>query len=346
MGFSEMTSDIELLLERHVNYPSLSDSEAARALAEAYQLSYDSVRGRLSRADTVDNRLKVAKSLANSLGDSPSVVRQQEIIKASLKKLATLSPTRIAFVSDVHLPYARWDAIELTAKILEDFDPHETTAQNDFLDNTGYGRWEDDRSIQEKAWSGDLERLRQLEKQVYSMWKGTLIGVMGNHDRWFFTHIRKQSPQSAEKIIADYMEWLYTKCGVLQFSNGLKENHIERGDVVLWHGQFVSKNQLSNARNTIAQFMRNGSAKTVIVGHTHRPIIVDGEAVGYDGVQYVNSPCLCHLDPPYMKRDPKGWGLGIVLIDNGLPHIVQYKEKQGNLVATTLGKEYRVKLWT
>lgn len=339
-----MPSDQSLYLERHVQYGNMSDSEAANALAQNYGLSPDSVRGRLSRANNSENNLLVAKALASTLGDSPSVQRQQQIIEKSVRELEASNPTRIAFVSDVHLPYPRWDALDLTAQILDDFNPEETTAQNDFLDNTGYGRWDDDRSPQDKAWTGDLERLRRLEKQVYRMWKGRLIGIMGNHDRWFFTHIRKQSPQSAEKIIADYMDWLYEDCGVLQFSNGQKENALVRGNVVLWHGQFASKNPLSNARNSLAQFMSEGMAHAVVVGHTHRPFDVDGSVVGYDGVKFVNSPCLCSLEPPYMKRDPKGWGLGITLIENNVPTLVRYQQHGNELKAYVLGKEYKTKV--
>ena len=125
-----MPSDQSLYLERHVQYGNMSDSEAANALAQNYGLSPDSVRGRLSRANNSENNLLVAKALASTLGDSPSVQRQQQIIEKSVRELEASNPTRIAFVSDVHLPYPRWDALDLTAQILDDFNPEETTAQS------------------------------------------------------------------------------------------------------------------------------------------------------------------------------------------------------------------------
>lgn len=53
-------TDDDLYIVRHTQYQHIkSDARAAETLAAQYGLKVDSVRGRLSRADTITNRLTV-----------------------------------------------------------------------------------------------------------------------------------------------------------------------------------------------------------------------------------------------------------------------------------------------
>ena len=178
-----------------------------------------------------------------------------------------------------------------------------------------------------------------------------LLGVMGNHDAWFFTKYREMMSGTSESSLADYMEWMLDEFGILQFSAG-RENYIELSPaLVWWHGQFVSKNSSANAKNTLAQFTKDGISRSVVVGHTHRPALVNGVEVGYPGVTFVNSPCLSRVENvPYIKRDPQGWGLGITLcyfVPGTRLHrleLVVYREEGTNLVAYTNGRVYKTKI--
>lgn len=353
-----MPTDKELYIEWKTQYPELSGADAARYLSEQYGLSWDSLRGRLSRANTPSNNAAVTRELANlTKHHTPSVDRQQAIISDSHNKWQrwnTGGIKRGVFLSDIHLPYTRWDAYELAIKIMEDIKPDIVTNLNDCLDNTGYGRWEDDRPLADKIWDSDVVRVHQLHLQhtqtINSLLNtnGIQVGVAGNHDNWWYAYKRRTDERGAEKAIADYMQGLHDN-NVLLFERGYRENSIELGDgLVLWHGQFASKSSHANAKKSIEQFMIKGQARSIIVGHTHRPSIVSGSEIGYNGVTFVNNGCLTD-HAPYMKRNPVGWGFGITYFEydpNGFYHRIipiNFMERNNILTAFFEGREYSVK---
>src|SRR5574337_975266 len=231
----------ELYLLRHTRYGNVKeDARAAEIIAAAYGLSPDSVRGRLSKANTRENRMAVARELALTQStNSPSIERQMKVIedsnfyfyKAQDAYLAAGQEVAGVFLSDVHLPYTRWDALELALQIIEYVQPVYVTGLNDMTDNNGYGSWDDVRSSRQRLWTDDLDYLRRTEFNVYRAIKmampraGNILGVMGNHDLWFFTHLQNHTPQAASMYIADYMEWLYHEAGVMVFSQ-TRENAV------------------------------------------------------------------------------------------------------------------------
>jgi predicted phosphodiesterase len=361
-----MNSDEQLYIQRHTVYAHiLSDAKAAEAIAFENQFSADSVRGRLSKGNTAQANFALAKQASLDLPKEPiGTKRQEHVIELSEGKFygqKVMHEVRgeeiaVATLADPHLPYTRWDAVELAMMILQDIKKLAyVTVGHDLIDNDGYGRWEDNRPAAGKMWSSDVSNIRKAEAAWYRMITGTvpqaqMLEVMGNHDVWYFNHLRTNEPQSSEKILADYMEWKQEQ-GVLQFSSG-KERSIELSpNLILWHGQFVSKLSTTNAKNTIEQFMRGGIAKSVIVGHTHRPAVIAGHNIGYAGVNFYNAPCLSRLESiPYMKRDPNGWELGLN-VNFFVPNTreergynIIFKERGSYLIANFNDREYSVKL--
>jgi len=353
-----MPSDAALMAERRTTYQTLSDVEAARTLAEKYSLSFDSVRGRLSRT----GGLAVIKELSTQVREiDPSAARQQGVIaraKAYWDEYS-LKPgisRKAAFLSDIHFPYARWDALELVLKILQDFQPDVVSVDNDLSDNDGYStHWVDNRPTRERLWSADVGNARAVEQSWYQELEAyKKVSVPGNHDNWWFQYQRDFNSQSGELAIAEYMEWRGRQ-GVRQFSRllpGQAEPALRLSDnLVWWHGQFVNKNPVLRGKKTIEQFMYDGQASTVVTGHTHRPAWVTGAQMGYHGVNFYNSPCLSRIDAvPYVKRDPREWGLGMVLheyrqgtrYERG--HLLIFEEYNGKLLVQFAGQEYSVKV--
>ena len=357
-----MPSDQDLFIKRHTMLKTLSDAQAANALAMEHNLSNDSLRGRLSRANTPKNWAAVARHKANNTDRvSPSITRQIKVLDDSAEVYqdirANLGSEAVGvFLSDVHAPYTRWDAWELTLRLLDKIQPDFISGQNDFLDNKGFGRWEDDRPHGGKAWSMDQAYMRDMEASMYRSIQEVapqshILAVAGNHDNWYHRHLRKGAPQAAEALIADYMEFLWD-LSVLQFSRGFTENYIELSPgLIWWHGQFTSKLPTTNARNTLTQFMKKGQARSVIVGHTHRPATIEGHSVGLPGVTFINAPCLSRLENvPYMKRDPSGWALGIVVShfqpETTVSHhdLLEFKEEGNCLICYYEGRRYAVRL--
>lgn len=361
-----MPSDTELFLERHTLLANMpSHARAAETLADRHGLSVDSVRSRLSRAEKDPaNLIKLARIQAvETESVPPSVERQENIVRLSNERFRfekyntqVTNRAKAVFVSDLHAPYTRWDGVEIAAAIISDTQPAFVSAMNDLNDYRGY-KWADTRPTRGKLWSGDVAYTRRLEKTIYGIWNsamngsGSLVAVGANHDNWYLNdYLRAKTPEVAEERYADYMEWLYTECGVLQLTVG-DEAEIELSDgLVWWHGQFTST-PVNNARNTLKQFMKDGRARSVVVGHTHRPIHIPGFAVGYDGVNFYNNGCLCGLEKvPYMKRQPQGWGLAVTVCEydpNGRwehCEVVNMVEENNRLVARYGGKTYSVAL--
>lgn len=356
-----MNENEQLYIERHTRYAHLTvDAQAAATMAYDKQFSYDSMRGRISLGNTPRANLELAKQASMLTPDElVSIERQQVVIATSQKTFDNRveeGEQAVLTLADPHLPYTRWDAVELAMMIQNHIQARYVTVGHDLIDNNGYGRWPDLRSPSQKVWSSDVQNIRTAEQAWYRMLKGSspsdvmLLELLGNHDVWLYSHMRQNEPQSAEKTIADYIEWKFNQ-GVLVFSNG-RENFIEMSpNLVLWHGQAASKSAQTNAKNTIEQFMQNGIARTVVVGHTHRSAAVSGENVGYPGVNFYNAPCMSRLtDIPYMKKNPIGWGLGVNVVyfvpgtryERG--YNILFYERGGYLQADFNGIHYQTKL--
>lgn len=355
-------NDYQLLKLRNTQYASIvGDSEAARSLANEYGLSYDSVRGRLSRANTPQNHAKLMKDLAeNTPSIAPSVIRQIDITLEGHRRWKELKDNiagnqTAVFLSDLHLPYTRWDAYELAMTIIGDLHPTVVSGANDLRDNTGLGRWGDNRPVRGQVMSSDDANIRRNELIHYRELNrkcGVVVNLLGNHDIWFYNNLRTNSPQTAELQIADYMSAIANE-GVIQFSRGYEENYLELGHgLVWWHGQFTNKSNLALAKNNLEHFahvFNDGRMRSVVAGHTHRPMVVEGTAVGYPSVKFVNSGALTDY-APYMKRNPHAWGLGITVCQfyfTSWEHeidLLVFQEKGNKLVCRYNGTSYEVEL--
>lgn len=354
-----MATDHELYVRWKTEYPELTQAQAAEFLASEYLFSPDSVRGRLQRGDTPSSRMEVARYLATNLPtEDKSYLRQQEVIERSLDKFnaTRLSWSTGLFLSDLHAPYCRWDAVELLYTITEALKPDVWTGQNDLLDNAGYSRWDENRTIRGRQWASDGKRNTDWEINHYQTMRklsgGVGVQVLGNHDKWRYRHKREVDPQDAEMQIADYMERLEQDGGLLQFSNGIQENAVHVApNLVWWHGQYAHKSALTNARSTIKKFIVGGVASSVMVGHTHRAAHISGHNFDIPGVNFYNSGCLCRLDDiPYMASKPDGWELGIYYchFDQRSRYerceYLGFYEDGNNLVAYVEGKKFSVRL--
>jgi calcineurin-like phosphoesterase family protein len=351
-----MPTDKQLYNEWQAKFANHSITQAADLLASRYNLSPDSVRGRLSR--TMGSYTTDLKHLATKTNEvDPSIERQDTVLdhSAGIWNYARPYMNTAVWASDIHLPYARWDAIELLFRIMSNIPKIDLfTVGNDLLDNSAFGRWDDKRPAGGQRWSSDLSYMRNLEesfyRQVREATNAGLLQVQGNHDNWWFAHLRENAPHVAESVIADYMERLDEQ-GVIQFSKGYTEPEVWLNeDLVFWHGQFASNKATANAANSMKQFTKNGKTPSVVVGHTHRPSTVEGYQIGYNGRTFINAPCLSRIENvPYIKRNPQGWGLGFVVAeyDNTGWHKltrIDFVERGKNLVAEYKGRDYSVTL--
>ena len=146
------------------------------------------------------------------------------------------------------------------------------------------------------------------------------------------------------------MEWLYN-LGVLQFSQGDMTNYVRLSPSLVWvHGFVASKLPTTNARNTLTKFVEDGIASNVVFGHTHRPSVVEGSAIGLNGVYAVNAPCMRKAtDVNWMTLGfAEKWRLGFVICYFNPENrqfryeMVLFEEQNEGLSAYCNGKEYSV----
>lgn len=323
-----MVKDFELYREWKVNYPTLNASEVAKVLSGIHDFSWDSIRGRLSRVDTIENRVEIAKILSEPTWNSDSVRRQEEIINKS-KVMWELKrgiwekydrPIVGYFISDMHRgAKVRNDYWRMTLELLDKEEHVDViSAFNDWLDNKGWGRWDDTRSSVDKVWSGDVQNSFKLEDFDYEtlvdITGATLVGILGNHDAWIYKFWRSNSPQSAEQHVADRMEQHYDN-GVLMFNRMTYQNSLEMSPGLVWeHGTSAAKRISSRARGSLPLHMREGVAKSVVVGHSHRPGMMDGAEIDYHGVSFANAGTYQRADEVGYSRDNNavGWKGGVV----------------------------------
>lgn len=319
-------TDLDLLYEFNKRWLSgdyNSPTSVHRELSAIFELSEDSIRGRLSRVNTPENQIEVAKRLANETDAvDPAILRQKRVLERSAEEWrvflqsAPKRPLRAVFVSDRHLPNMRWDAFKLEQEIYKLINPDIITVQNDFFDNTGYApRWADTRRAKAKVWSQDLSYKNRLEAQILAILRGSapnakFIQVMGNHDRWLYDFYRSQN--DGERHVAEMMERLES-LEVIQFTRGLEENHVELGKgLVFVHGGWVARLASTNAKNAAYQFADGRHSRNICFGHTHRSSLVMGREFGSHGVVVINSPSMCHNDVEYTKY-PQHWDLGLTI---------------------------------
>lgn len=356
-----MPSDRDIWELRHTTYGHIrEDARAAEIMANELGHDVNSVRGRISRADTPGNRLWLAEHIANNPPrTSPSIDRQRRVFDAAYdslnfaRRFHAQGEATVIGAFDIHYPYARFDALELTAQITADEQPTYLVYGGDINDNEGFGRWEDDRSPYDRLFSADYHNNRvgefSITRALQQVSPQTLpLYLTGNHDLWRYSYLRKHDPQQAEDRIADYVEALW-KQGIHVFSTTREEKIDLHEHLDLWHGQFTSPNHMTNAKSTIGQFVVKGRAKSIVVGHTHRPIHVPGSAVGYSGVDYWNAPCLSRVERiPWLDRDPRAWGLGIyraVMTEDGVRgENILFTPERNKLVAYFKGRKYETEL--
>lgn len=294
--------------------------------------------------------------------NNPSVQEQVKIVGCAKKRFQDwLARSRkqnrwmkLAFLADVHIPYQDMYALELAAKILQDYQPDIYTGANDEMDFEEYSRWPDLRSPAAQLWTSDIQNAFNAQKKyrdyINSAHKGLWVELNGNHDKRRFHYLREKRDGTTEYTVLQMMRHIES-LGSLQFNNTGDENWIKLSPgLKLRHGISASKNPGTVAKNTLEA----GSGKTyqgdagvfynVVYGHDHRMCAFD-----YYGVQAIGAGCLCQTSPKYMGEDNPNWQQGLTLVTydpNGRSmqaQNIKFSPTRRGLVAIFGEKEYRVK---
>lgn len=256
------------------------------------------------------------------------------------------------FISDLHVPDHDESAWALLKKLISHMSPQGGlcgyfSVMNDWNNLNGWSlKFADKRPPGEKMRESDWAVIRDNEismiQEVMDIAPDLVpVQVLGNHDLRFYTKSRSAFPEISEWVISEHMQQLHDM-GVIQFSRGLHMNWVRLAPDLIWHhGLSAANSPLSVAKKHISYFMEKGMASNVVFGHTHRPSVVEGHSIGYNGVKAVNAPSMCkNKDVPYLTAGfAPDWGLGVAICEF-YPHLrksrirnVDFMRENGKLYA-------------
>jgi hypothetical protein len=300
-----------------------------RELAEKYELSEDSIRGRISKYKRARNtRIDVYEELLNVPIKDIYVKKQEELVQHCKEQYNYNNPNgTLMFLTDVHFPYADYPALELTYLLAEKVQPTHVTSTSDLFDFEQYSRWENTPTLASQMWESSINNGLNVSAHHHKILKDisnpVLLDIRGNHDNWLFQYLRNNKNGYEERNVLDFMESLVEQ-GVLLFSNASKQRSLVRwNDYVLIHGASTGSNmaigkyasQLSNGLDTIS-------------GHVHRTF----NQSTFTQTHY-NVGCLCDSEKmPYLYHKPS-WDLGVLVATKNTIENIKYKEQRGRLYA-------------
>lgn len=329
------TFDSNVLPVRDVYIQTLTNDLSA--VAQEYQAPVEVVK---TLSDEIVSDVNAVLDVIDTIRSRyPSEVRalseQRDIIKASYTEFITrktqLASThnslRLMFISDIHIPQHRRDALHLASQIMEYANPHWVTGLNDFFDFDEFSRWENtDPRLQ--LWTSEgLHKPRMIAQTIHNHWRKIapnlnlygrgILGLTGNHDKRIASFLLENNPALVSELYTNFMRDMY-ESGMLMFSNHVNTEPIitlSPGLKVV-HGISSSSNTTTASKKTIEgvssqQYSEIGGGVfyNVVSGHLHRSFTNT-----HNGVTHWNAGCHCTLAPSYLKSVPK-WDLGCVIVD-------------------------------
>lgn len=322
-------------------------------LAIKYGYSITGARGMVSRARR--NPQMVVEAMIQRTQNphhNKQVEAQQAIIaqsRAIFDQHLRANPSgKVVWLSDVHIPYTRYDALELAYKIISDVNPVGVTGFNDFFDFAEYGRWANVPTPSAMLWQSDISNALEIADMHHRTIKhvaprARIIGLNGNHDNWMLQYMRSNKTGFSERNITEFMTELHNQ-GVLIMSTDSKQEPVATlGALKLTHGISAAQRDSSVGVKTIETLREGRHLFYTASGHVHRDFTVK-----HGGVAHFNFGCLCVKTMPYVKHKPNRWQLGIGVLeyspDEAWGEAVNFHEEGNKLVARYGGHRYEVAL--
>ena len=329
----------------HLNTQGYTYSDLARN----YKLTRGQVAGRIRdyRARVEMRRVTPAANLySRSSTELESLVSANSKLWADeMKRLSGMKRwLKLAFVTDIHAPYQDDAAYELALNIVSDFNPDVMVSGSDFFDFRSLGRWEDDRTVFQRVWDGDVGNAIAAHKKDSDNWKDAAPNAKrpflpGNHDMRMVKYSLSKAPDTAAYTLVNFWRALCSHGALylgdiphLQLSPGL----------MLLHGTRTGKNAVVK---TLEAF---NFQRSVVFGHIHHIMSEERRGVDYDVSGY-SVGCLCKLQP-HWTSDHMNWQNGLLLGHYnplGFEHAlynVKFVRSNGFLSAYLFDRHYRVKL--
>ena len=250
------------------------------------------------------------REIGRATGQSPEAARHRwrrhrkhtpETTPYDYKSKTISGDQRIAFLTDMHVPFHSRGAIDLAVAILKDFKPTVVIVGSDGLDFYGLSGW--DKSPDRKGnLQQDINIWKGLTREIQEEIKGEYIAIPGNHEdrlrRWLWTH---------HDIASLSVLQLKSVLGLDDMGIDLCDEIIFDNTLVIKHGSIVRKNAGYSAT---AELERERYSLSTLTGHTHRGALVSIKT-RFDTIQGAEGFCLCNLTPEYVVNPD--WQNGTVL---------------------------------
>ena len=253
---------------------------------------------------------------------------------------------RVAFVTDVHLPYHDPAAVELAAQIVEDFKPDIMPSGSDVWEFQSMGSWENLDAAWKRIWDEDIQNPIDAHAALMRIWRdaaphAVMPFIVGNHDVRLMNYLRRNTSVTADKTLADIYKEITTH-GVTWLGE-VEDIECSPGFRIM-HGIYATKNRSTAAKNT---FLYWGSDRSGLCGHAHDWAEHSHRGLDFDYEVHLIG-CLAQLQPVYTPR-LQHWRQGVALAHVEIGgkgssiQPVKFNRVRGELVAHANGKEYRVK---
>lgn len=353
---SPRPSDVAMYCEVFGTYGHLPRADAVRRVAHERSIPERSVSRMVIRAGKDRNiHRKLLEYLKQPSHTTPASQRIQHIIaqarhEQSVHHRALRGLQYAVFISDIHFPRARLDALQLYYDIIADLQPAYISALNDALDFPTLSDHVDRRTLSDRQLDSDISQAMamyqyHLRAESDIAPGAAQVAIVGNHEDRLMRHINSGVTEyNAANVMSDL-----ANAGVLFLDSIERENAFALNSTLVWaHGWSAAASQAAVARHALDAASRwLGNPRTlydVVTGHTHRTAITrQGPAIHY------NSGCMCDLNPYYTRRKPN-WQLGITISQfdpHGSYHdtqIVEFLPLRDRLIARYNGKTYATKL--
>ena len=170
--------------------------------------------------------------------------------------------TKIACLSDEHLPFIDKKADELVKLFLKDLKPDKIIFLGDFIDLWQISKF--DRSVyRQNTLQDDIQNAHEYLREFRDLFpKQEIIYLFGNHEERISKYTFRVAPELEGLIYLDKM----LKLKELKIKHYKKQTDVHReGDLLFTHGTVVSQDSGMTCRRMLKKY-----GMSIIHGHTHR----------------------------------------------------------------------------
>jgi len=305
-------------------YPSTGNSPLADILIKENPLLYDNredarkhlrrARGAVGEWGRKKGKIKQVKHFENGKVSNPYALPEQEKQRFVPYNIKVDEKTKIAIISDVHIPFQQNEAVTTALDFIKEYNPTHLVINGDLMDcyqMSNYERRPDERDFKYEidATRSFLENLKKVFPQAKIIYK------FSNHEERWEKFLWRKAPE-----VWGFEEFHLEKMLKLK-EYGIEcvkdKRLIHAGKMIIVHGHEFGRQFMSVSP---ARTFYNRSQTNVIGGHLHQ--ISEYSCKDLKGNSHVaySTGCLCLLNPDYAPIN--NWNHGFATID--------FLDKEGN----------------